>query len=95
MGKQTITKFVKWASKTTGLAEKLIYNQTWIFLDRIGYAPVYFIAGDSLRILQEKAIKKGVNVVDFNTYATSIGYGARTVFEERLKDYTEEHSASE
>ncbi|WXG43819.1 MAG: hypothetical protein WED04_07260 [Promethearchaeati archaeon SRVP18_Atabeyarchaeia-1] len=90
-GKQTIIEFVKWASKTTGLAEKLIFNQTWIFLDRIGYAPVYFIVGDALRALQEKAIKKGVNVIDFNTYATSIGYGARTVFEERLEDYTREH----
>lgn len=93
MGKQTIAEFVKWASKTTGLAEKLIFNQTWIFLGIIGYASVYFIVGDSLRELQEKAIKKGVDITDFNTYATSIGYGARTIFEERLKNYTKEHSA--
>jgi hypothetical protein len=92
MGKQTITEFVKWGSRTTGLDEKLIFNQTWIFLDRIGYAPVYFIVGDSLKSLQEKAVRRGVNLVDFNTYATSIGYGARTVFEGRLEDYTREHS---
>jgi hypothetical protein len=91
MGKQTVAGFVKWAAKTTGLSEKLIYNQTWSFLGTIGYAPVYFIAADSLRVLQERAIKSGVDVVDFNTYATSIGYGARTVFEDRLENFTREH----
>jgi hypothetical protein len=92
MGKQTVAEFVKWGAKTTGLSEKLIFDQTWFFLGWIGYPPVYFIVGDSLRVLQEKAIKSGVDVVDFNTYATSTGYGARTVFEERLKNFTRNHT---
>jgi hypothetical protein len=92
MGKQTVVDFVKWGTKTTGLSEKLIFNQTWQFLQTIGYAPVYFIGGDSLRVLQEKAIRSGVDVVDFNTYATSIGIGARTIFEERLKTFIKDHA---
>jgi hypothetical protein len=90
MGKQTVVEFVKWASKETGIQEKTIFNQTFMFLDRVGYAPVYFIVGDVLREIQEKALKKGVNLVDFNTYATSIGYGARTHFEKRLEEYIKE-----
>ncbi|WXG46440.1 MAG: hypothetical protein WED05_07220 [Candidatus Atabeyarchaeum deiterrae] len=88
MGKQTVAEFVKWGHQITGLQEKMIFNQTFMFLENVGYAPVYFIAGDALREIQEKAIKSGVNLVDFNTYATSIGYGARTVFEKMLKDYS-------
>jgi hypothetical protein len=61
-----------------------------MFLDRVGYAPVYFIVGDVLREIQEKALKNGVNLVDFNTYATSIGYGARTHFESKLKEFIKE-----
>jgi hypothetical protein len=61
-----------------------------MFLDRVGYAPVYFIVGDVLRAIQEKALRKGINLVDFNTYATSIGYGARTHFEKRLEEYIKE-----
>nr|MDO8099715.1 hypothetical protein [Candidatus Njordarchaeota archaeon] len=87
MGKQTVTEFVKWAGTLTGLKEKAIFNQTFFFLSQIGYAPVYFIVGDALRQIQEKAVKRGVALVDFNTYASSIGYGARTVFEKKLIDY--------
>jgi hypothetical protein len=90
MGKQTVAEFVKWASKETGIQEKTIFNQTFMFLDRVGYAPVYFIVGDVLREIQEKALKKGVDLVDFNTFATSIGYGARTFFEKRLEEYIKE-----
>jgi hypothetical protein len=87
MGKQTVAQFVKWASKETGIPEKTIFNQTFMFLDRVGYAPVYFIVGDVLREIQEKALRNGVDLVDFNTYATSIGYGARTPFEKRLEEF--------
>nr|MDO8134432.1 hypothetical protein [Candidatus Njordarchaeum guaymaensis] len=87
MGKQTVTEFVKWASKLTGLKEKAIFNQTFFFLSQVGYAPVYFIVGDALRQIQEKGLRRGVALVDFNTYASSIGYGARTVFEKKLRDY--------
>jgi hypothetical protein len=90
MGKQTVAEFVKWASKATGIQEKTIYSQTFMFLDRVGYAPVYFIVGDVLRQIQKKALTKGIDLVDFNTFATSIGYGARTAFEKRLEDYIRE-----
>lgn len=90
MGKQSVVEFVKWASEQTGIDEKTVFSQTFMFLDRVGYAPVYFIVGDVLREIQEKALENGVNLLDFNTYATSIGYGARTHFESKLKEFIKE-----
>jgi len=37
MEKQSVADFVEWANKETGLSKKMIYNQTWIFLESVGY----------------------------------------------------------
>ena len=56
MHKQSISEFVNWAHKETGLSKKLIFNQIFIFQGMVGYAPVYSIFGASLRELQLEAI---------------------------------------
>jgi hypothetical protein len=84
MGKQTVADFVKWGSKETGLSEKKIYDQTFFFLSTVGYAPCYSMAGEALRRLQELAVKHGKTAIDFNTYASSLGFPGRTIFEEKL-----------
>ena len=83
-GKQIVADFVKWASKETGISEKKIYDQTFFFLSTVGYAPCYSMAGEALRELQELAVKNGKSIVDFNTYASSLGFPGRTIFEEKL-----------
>jgi hypothetical protein len=87
MGKQTIAEFVEWGSKETGISQKKIYDQTFIFLSSVGYAPCYSMAGEALRELQELAKKNGKRVIDFNTYASAMGFPGRTIFEEKLYEY--------
>ncbi|MFQ6063877.1 MAG: hypothetical protein ACE5L6_00190 [Candidatus Bathyarchaeia archaeon] len=90
IGKQSVADFVAWASKETGISEKKIYDQTFFFLSMVGYAPCYSMAGEALRELQELAVKNGKNAVDFNTYASSLGFPGRTIFEEKLRKFATE-----
>lgn len=85
MGKQSIADFVEWAHKETGLSKKMIYNQTWMFLSAVGYAPCYSMAGDMIRRLQDLAMKNKISIIEFNTYAASLGFPIRKIFEEKLK----------
>ncbi|MDD5503563.1 MAG: hypothetical protein PHH26_08930, partial [Candidatus Thermoplasmatota archaeon] len=86
MGKMTYAKFVNWAAEKTGLEKKLIYNQTFIFQGSVGYAPVYSMAGESIREIQQKAKKAGKDMLEFNTYISALGFPGRTIFEQRLMD---------
>jgi len=87
MEKQSVADFVEWAHKETGLSKKTIYNQTWIFLENVGYAPCYSIAGDVIRRLQQRALKKGISLLDFNTYVSSLGFPARRIFEQKIREF--------
>jgi hypothetical protein len=87
MEKQSIADFVEWAHKETGLSEKMIYNQTWVFLESVGYAPCYSIAGDKIRQLQQQALKKRISLLDFNTYVSSLGFPPRETFEQKIKHF--------
>lgn len=87
MEKQSIADFIEWAHKETGLSEKMIYNQTWIFLEAVGYAPCYSIAGDKISRLQQQALKKGINLQDFNTFVSSLGFPPWKTFEKRIQQY--------
>jgi hypothetical protein len=87
MEKQSVADFVEWAHKETGLSEKMIYNQTWIFLKSVGYAPCYSIAGDKIKRLQQRAIKKGMSQIDFNTYVASLGFPAPEIFEQKIQEH--------
>jgi hypothetical protein len=84
MGRQSVADFVEWAHKETGLSKKMIYNQTWIFLSMVGYAPCYSMAGDMIRRLQDLAMKNKISIIDFNTYASSLGFPTRKIFEQKL-----------
>jgi hypothetical protein len=85
--KQSVADFVEWAHKETGLSEKMVYNQTWIFLESVGYAPCYSIAGDKIKRLQQQAIKSGMSQIDFNTYVASLGFPAPEIFEQRVQEH--------
>jgi len=87
MEKQSVADFVEWAHKETGLSEKMIYNQTWIFLESVGYAPCYSIAGDMIRKLQQQALKKGISLLDFNTYVSSLGFPPIKIFEQKIREF--------
>jgi len=92
MEKQSIADFVEWAHKETGLSKKMIYNQTWIFLETVGYAPCYSIVGDVIRKLQQCALKKGISLQDFNTYVSSLGFPAREIFEQKINEFISRHA---
>jgi len=91
MEKQSVADFVEWAHRETGLSKKTIYNQTWIFLEEVGYAPCYSIAGDVIRRLQQLALKKGISLIDFNTHVSSLGFPPRVIFEQKIKEYIRKH----
>jgi hypothetical protein len=83
---QNITDFVSWASKKTGLSKRTIFNQIFVFQENPGYAPCYAIVGNSLKELQKKALKNGKSLIQFNTFACSIGFPPRTLWEEKLNE---------
>ncbi len=82
---QTFPEFIEWAHKKTGLSKKMIFHQTFQFQKNPGYAPCYSVFGQKLKDLQAKAIKKGATQKEFNTYVASIGFPARSIFEQKLK----------
>jgi hypothetical protein len=88
-GKQSLSEFIEWAHKKTGLAKSTVYHQ--LFPAHQGYGPgyasTYAIIGESIRDIQNKARRNGKNLIDFNTYACSMGFPARTIFEERLREF--------
>ncbi|MBO0888003.1 hypothetical protein J2P12_02775 [Candidatus Bathyarchaeota archaeon] len=88
-GKQTLVEFIEWAHKKTGLAKSTVYHQLFPAHQGIGpgYASTYAIIGESIREIQNKAKRNGKNLLGFNTYACSMGFPARTIFEQRLRDY--------
>ena len=87
MHKQSIAEFVTWAHEYTGLSKKAIFDQIFLFMARPGYAPCYSIVGERIRELQERAKSHGQQAIDFNTYASSLGFPPRNVFEQKLREY--------
>ncbi len=89
--KQSLAEFIEWAHKKTGLAKSTVYHQ--LFPAHQGYGPgyasTYAIIGESIREIQNKAKRNGKNLLDFNTYACSMGFPARTIFEKRLQEFAE------
>jgi len=85
-GKQGLRDFIDWANKKTGLAKSTVYYQLFPAHQGIGpgYASTYAIIGESIRDIQNKALRNGKKLIDLNTYACSMGFPARTIFEKRL-----------
>jgi hypothetical protein len=88
-GKQSLADFIEWAHKKTGLSKSTVYHQLFPAHqgNGPGYASTYAIIGESIREIQNKAKRNGKNLLDFNTYACSMGFPARTIFEQRLRDF--------
>jgi hypothetical protein len=88
-GKQELADFIDWGTKETGLSKSMVYFQIFPAHQGIGpgYASTYAIIGESIREIQETAAAAGKDLVKLNTYASSLGFTARTVFESRLRDF--------
>jgi hypothetical protein len=88
-GKQGLVDFIEWASKKTGLSKSMVYHQLFPAHqgNGPGYASTYAIVGESIREIQNRAVRNGKKLLDFNTYACSMGFPARTIFEDRLRAF--------
>lgn len=88
-GKQDLADFIEWGNKETGLSKSTIYFQVFPAHQGIGpgYASTYAIIGESIREIQKGAVAAGKDLVKLNTYASSLGFAPRTVFESRLRDF--------
>lgn len=88
-GKQSLADFIDWANKKTGLSKSMVYHQVFPAHqgNGPGYASTYAIVGESIREIQNKALRNGKKLLDFNTQACSMGFPARTTFEERLRTF--------
>ena len=87
MHKQSLTEFINWAAEYSGLSKKFIFDQIFLFQVRPGYAPCYSIVGNSIQVLQAKAKDRGRSEIGFNTFASSLGFPTRAVFEQKLKEF--------
>jgi len=88
-GKQDLANFIEWGNKETGLSKSMVYFQVFPAHQGIGpgYASTYAIIGESIRDIQKRAVVAGKDLVKLNTYASSLGFAARTVFESKLRDF--------
>lgn len=88
-GKQDLADFIEWGNKQTGLSKSMVYFQVFPAHQGIGpgYASTYAIIGESIREIQQNAVASGKDLLELNTYASSLGFAARTVFESRLRDF--------
>lgn len=88
-GKQGLMEFIDWANRETGLSKSLVYHQVFPAHqgNGPGYASTYAILGESIAEIQQEALRNGKNLVDFDTYACSLGFPPRSVFEEKLRTY--------
>ncbi|HEV2119515.1 MAG TPA: hypothetical protein VGS11_05360 [Candidatus Bathyarchaeia archaeon] len=89
-GKQSLVDFIDWANKKTGLSKSMVYHQLFPAHqgNGPGYASTYAIVGESIREIQNRAVRNGKKLLDFNTYACSMGFPARTIFEDRLRTFS-------
>ena len=88
-GKQSLADFIEWANKKTGLSKSVVYHQLFPAHqgNGPGYASTYAVVGESIREIQSRALRNGKKLLDFNTYACSMGFPGRTIFEERLRTF--------
>jgi hypothetical protein len=86
-GKQDLMEFIDWANRETGLSRSLVYHQVFPAHqgNGPGYASTYAILGESIANVQQEALGNGRNLLDFNTYACSLGFPPRSTFEDKLK----------
>ncbi len=88
-GKQSLMDFIDWANRETGLSRSLVYHQVFPAHqgNGPGYASTYAILGERVATIQQVALTNGKTLVNFDTYTCSLGFPARSVFEEKLRSY--------
>lgn len=86
---QNLMEFIDWANRETGLSKSMVYHQVFPAHqgNGPGYASTYAILGESVATIQQEALRNGKKLVDFDTYACSLGFPPRSVFEEKLRTY--------
>jgi hypothetical protein len=86
---QNLMEFIDWANRETGLSKSMVYHQVFPAHqgNGPGYASTYAILGESVATIQQEALRNGKKLVDFDTYACSLGFPPRSVFEEKLRAY--------
>lgn len=86
-GKQDLVDFIDWAHRATGLQKATVYYQLFPAHQVLGpgYATTYAIIGERVRAIQERARRRGKALRDFNGYAASIGWPAKSLFEAKLE----------
>lgn len=86
-GKQDLVAFLDWAHEATGLEKATVYYNLFPAHQVLGpgYASTYAIIGERIRAIQEKAVKRGIPLREFNAYACSIGWPPKSVYEAKLE----------
>ncbi|HVR98446.1 MAG TPA: hypothetical protein VMW27_17665 [Thermoanaerobaculia bacterium] len=88
-GKMTYTDFIAWAAEATGLSEETLHGECFTFMASPGYAPCYAVGGVSYAALQKQGIPKGVEEIEFNTYASRQGFYAWPLAEDLLRKFAQ------
>lgn len=86
-GKQTYTDFITWAAEATGLSPETLHGECFTFLASPGYAPCYAVGCASYSTYQMRGITKGVSAIDFDTYASKLGFQAWPLGKKAMADY--------
>jgi hypothetical protein len=85
LGELSFYEFIEWAAKKTGFSKQTIFRTRLRVLQLPGYAPCYSICSESLRHIKGQALANNRSLIDVNTIASSLGWPARSIFEEHLK----------
>jgi hypothetical protein len=88
-GKQDLVSFLKWAEKKTGLSQRTVYFQIFPAHEGIfpGYATCYAVVGQEIRGIQKPFKDDPNKLVEFNSFACSMGYPPRSIYIKRLREY--------
>ncbi len=87
-GKQSIAEFANWGAERTGLSNKLVFNQIFIFQGMVGYAPCYSLGGQRIKARQEGMSPE--EMLKFNTYISSMGFPTWRIFESRWDGFKDQ-----
>lgn len=88
-GKQNLLDFLAWAEKHTGLSQRTVFFQLFPAHEGVypGYATCYAVVGQEIRGIQRSFKNDSEKMVKFNAYACSMGFPARSIYSNRLKEF--------
>ncbi len=93
LDKKNMYEIVEWAHEKTGLSKKLIHNQNFFFQANPGWTPNYPMIGHMIAELREKAEKKGIDRVEFNTYVSAMGFAPIYILTGRIEDFIKNYKS--